>query len=244
MPKYSKRDNSSWTLSSTALGWGSAVAVALLVFVFAFGVYFGYGWGWEQGREVGLSESPDIPDQLAKFRDETTAGFGTPPEEPADEYPDLEEERAYSAEDLGFLDEELEEPGSEPETVEKIEEPEADEETTETPSPVDRSPVPRPAEKESTVSEKIEEPQRTGETQNFFVIQAASSQNRENAERAAEELRQQGHSVSIREATIGDQTWYRIRVGEFASRRAASDYAGEMVKDGQISDYWISQVEK
>ncbi len=246
MAKYKKRESNTWTLSSTALGWGAAGAVAVVVIAFGIGIYLGYGWGWEEGYVVGEDEAmeahPDLADQLAEFdpgeADELPLPEEEIPEELLFEEPDevetpdetetpADEPAPYTEEELGLIEE--------PPTV-TPEEPEEDPDT-----PEDPAEEPEVAEEPEIEEEPAEDPD---ELELFYTIQAASSQQQENARRAAEEYRARGHSVQVREAMINDNTWYRVRVGEFPTRRDARQYADQMVEDGELDDYWISQVER
>ena len=261
MAKYKKRESNTWTLSSTALGWGAAGAVAVVVIAFGIGIYLGYGWGWEEGFVVGeeeaMEEHPDLAEQLAQYDSEAEDEFPLPEEEIPEELlfeepdevaePEIDEPETveepeddpepYTEEELGLIEEPPTVTPEEPE-----DEPEEDPDTPEEEPEVEEEP-------EETVDEpdEPEEPEVTEEPEEldlFYTIQAASSQQRENAQRAREEFREMGHSVEVREATINDESWFRVRVGEFPTRRDAREYAEQMVEDGELNDYWISQVER
>ncbi|MGM0381854.1 MAG: SPOR domain-containing protein, partial [bacterium] len=166
----------------------------------------------------------------------------------------------YTEEELGLIDEPPTVTEEEPESDEtkkedeqkegeQAEQPEEDrsrEEKTEE-SPEQAEEPADQAEEAVDADETADEGDDTSDEEEleiFYTIQAASSKKRENAERAREEYRGMGHSAAVREASINDQKWYRVRVGEFPTRRDARQYAEQMVEDGELNDYWISQVER
>ncbi|HLQ84888.1 MAG TPA: SPOR domain-containing protein, partial [Salinisphaeraceae bacterium] len=64
-----------------------------------------------------------------------------------------------------------------------------------------------------------------------WVIQVASFGKRDNAQALEQELGADFPTFHAR-AQINDQTWYRVRVGPFASRAEAENVAGELRAQG------------
>lgn len=54
-----------------------------------------------------------------------------------------------------------------------------------------------------------------------FALQVAALKNRTNAHRYADELKRRYGAASVQEATIGGDTYYRIRIGNYTSLQAA-----------------------
>lgn len=75
-----------------------------------------------------------------------------------------------------------------------------------------------------------------------YTIQAVSFLKQSRAKREVRDLESQGYDASITEKVINGRTWYRVRVGSFSDRTEADDFAQKMMKNGDIEDYWISQV--
>lgn len=84
----------------------------------------------------------------------------------------------------------------------------------------------------------------TEDLESFFTIQTVSFQRQDYAKRSADELRADGHSVTVNQTLVNDTTYYRVRVGVFTTRSQARKYADEMVDRGEIEDYWISKVQR
>ncbi len=61
---------------------------------------------------------------------------------------------------------------------------------------------------------------------NKYMLQVASFKAKSRAERQVRTLRQQGHNAFIVEANLPQLggTWYRVRIGDFDTQRAAQDY--------------------
>jgi cell division septation protein DedD/phage FluMu protein Com len=75
-----------------------------------------------------------------------------------------------------------------------------------------------------------------------FTINVASFKAKGNAERYAEELKEQGIDAFDWEITLPEKgRWYRVSVGGFASRQEAEDYASDLRQKG-ITDIFITQI--
>ncbi|MFB6355757.1 MAG: SPOR domain-containing protein [bacterium] len=275
MARYSKRQSSNWSFSSTALGWSITALAVLLVIVLLIGGYIGYGMGYRQGKKVAKQEFQESrkqkmgPPGEKQKQSRMTGRSGTTPVRGKD--------GAFSGKDLGFLGKKEE--GSSTDTASREEQtskPEKSprEKSKSTPDTIPVATGSSKKESSSVMKEMTSKPGKTprkskdqkdsqksakptGESkaetpplpgsdtpESYFTIQTVSSHKKKNADRAARRLRNRGHSVMVRKARVSGDTWFRVRVGVFPSRSAASKYADEMVKDGDIEDYWISKVER
>lgn len=110
-----------------------------------------------------------------------------------------------------------------PGSVEPAEQQEAGERAMEEVSP--------PAEREAPVEEPVEEPPATGEEAQgaTFAIHVASFKNITRAGREKEHFEKKGYTVAIIAVTIRGEEWYRILVGEYASREKAMRARAELM---------------
>ena len=76
----------------------------------------------------------------------------------------------------------------------------------------------------------------------FFTIQVQSDTTPRRARRLSEQLQKLGHPATVRQTTIDEQHWYRVRIGVFRTRSRADSYALKMKNEGDINSYWISKV--
>jgi CII-binding regulator of phage lambda lysogenization HflD len=61
------------------------------------------------------------------------------------------------------------------------------------------------------------------------------------AKRKAAEFDKQGIPVDIMTVVIKGETWYRLRVKGFATKTAASDYAGKVKKSLNLTSVWVTR---
>jgi DedD protein len=74
-----------------------------------------------------------------------------------------------------------------------------------------------------------------------FTLQLSASQQQEEAERFAARLRDRGYAPFIVKAEVpGKGTWYRVRMGSFPTREAASSYLTDFKRETQISAFVAS----
>ncbi len=232
MPEYSSRDEGSWTVSTTMLGWGLLGLALVVVVFFLAGMYVGYNRGLQDGLARGDRPSP--PEQFAEGRQASETGeedIDTPVRERADT-------PSPSGGPIVITDREVE----------------GEEATTDTRSTPTRTDGPTSSEREAAPvvtegpSPGDDEPEEEADggpgvvSGPFYTIQIASSQKRSNANRVRDRLRDRGHDASISEAAVNDERFFRVRVGQFPTREAASRYADAMVDEGEVDDYWISRV--
>ncbi len=71
-----------------------------------------------------------------------------------------------------------------------------------------------------------------------FTLQLSAFQNRPEAERFAAKLRDRGYAPFILSAEVpGKGTWYRVRMGSFASKDAASRYLSDFKRETQLQAF-------
>ncbi len=71
-----------------------------------------------------------------------------------------------------------------------------------------------------------------------FTLQLSASQSRAEADRFAGQLRDKGYAPYIVEATVaGRGTWYRVRMGSFATRDAAQRYLTDFRRETQLEAF-------
>ncbi len=69
-----------------------------------------------------------------------------------------------------------------------------------------------------------------------WAVQLSASQDRSEADRFAAGLRDKGYSPYIVEATVPNRgTWYRVRLGKFANKEAASGYLSDFKRETSIN---------
>ncbi len=69
-----------------------------------------------------------------------------------------------------------------------------------------------------------------------WAVQLSASQDRSEADRFAAGLRDKGYSPYIVEATVPSRgTWYRVRLGKFANKEAASGYLSDFKRETSIN---------
>ncbi|RYZ37908.1 MAG: SPOR domain-containing protein [Myxococcaceae bacterium] len=113
---------------------------------------------------------------------------------------------------------------------------------------VEETPVPtRTAARDGGMKEAIAraqqlpaEPPRPAEAVKggAFTLQLSAFQNRPDADRFAARLRDRGYAPYILSAEVpGKGTWYRVRMGSFASKEAAGRYLTDFKRETQLDAY-------
>lgn len=74
-----------------------------------------------------------------------------------------------------------------------------------------------------------------------FTIQVSSWASKAKAEAEAGRLSAAGHNAYVEEGMVGGTTWYRVRVGRYASEREAKE-AIEKMQAGMETDLWVARV--
>jgi len=90
--------------------------------------------------------------------------------------------------------------------------------------------------------EKIEKPSpEQAPRGGAFTLQLSASQVREDAERFAAKLRAKGYQPYVVESDVRDRgRWYRVRMGEFASKEAAAKYLEDFRRETQLQAFVTS----
>jgi DedD protein len=71
-----------------------------------------------------------------------------------------------------------------------------------------------------------------------FTLQLSASQSRSEAERFMSKLRDKGYAPFMIEATVpGRGTWYRVRMGSFATKEAAQRYLHDFRRETQLDGF-------
>jgi len=117
-------------------------------------------------------------------------------------------------------------------------------ETPVMPAPIveDSSATPR----ELPVQEPVmEPPQVVVDAEGKFTVQVSSWQTRRRAERDAQRFSAKGFTAYVQSADLPELggTWYRVRVGGFATRneaRAMAEQLAELLESG----YWLDRYQK
>ncbi len=109
---------------------------------------------------------------------------------------------------------------------------------------VDASPVPtRTADdglKEAFARASETRPPQAAEN-GAWTLQLSASQSKDEADRFAARLRDRGYAPFIVKAEVpGKGTWYRVRMGSFASKDAAANYLKDFKRETQISAFVAS----
>ncbi|EAU61896.1 adventurous gliding motility protein I [Stigmatella aurantiaca DW4/3-1] len=71
-----------------------------------------------------------------------------------------------------------------------------------------------------------------------FTLQISAFQSREEADRFAARLRDRGYAPYILSAEVPNKgTWYRVRMGSFPSRDAATRYLADFKRETQLNAF-------
>ena len=78
-----------------------------------------------------------------------------------------------------------------------------------------------------------------------YTVQVSSWQTRQKAEKVAQRFRDKGYEAYVQSAYLTDrkETWYRVRVGRYATNTDAAHVASE-IRDLLESGYWIDRVQR
>lgn len=113
----------------------------------------------------------------------------------------------------------------------------------EEPRPVPEAAKPQPSrERLKQAIEKVEKaPPEQAPRGGGFTLQLSASQVREDAERFAAKLRARGYQPYVVESDVRDRgRWYRVRLGEFASKEAAAKYLEDFRRETQLQAFVTS----
>jgi len=86
-------------------------------------------------------------------------------------------------------------------------------------------------------------PQVVSSPDGKYTVQVSSWQTRQKAERIAQQFRDRGYDAYVQSAYLSDrrETWYRVRVGRYATSNDATQVVSE-IRDLLESGYWIDRV--
>jgi tetratricopeptide (TPR) repeat protein len=87
----------------------------------------------------------------------------------------------------------------------------------------------------TTKEEKTEEKSPTGDSLDGFTVQVGAFSTFENASTLQNKLSQQFKNVSVATVTLDDKTFYRVRIGSFATREDADRFAMDSVQKAGIT---------
>jgi len=78
-----------------------------------------------------------------------------------------------------------------------------------------------------------------------YTVQVSFWQTRQKAERVAQRFRDKGYDAYVQSVYLTDrkETWYRVRVGRYATNTDAAQVASE-IRDLLESGYWIDRVQR
>lgn len=88
-------------------------------------------------------------------------------------------------------------------------------------------------------------PQVVSSPDGKYTVQVSSWQTRQKAEKVAQRFRDKGYDAYVQSAYLTDrkETWYRVRVGRYATNTDAAQVANE-IRDLLESGYWIDRVKR
>ncbi len=111
--------------------------------------------------------------------------------------------------------------------------------------PVESGAEKKPVEESNPPAAPVLVPKRTRapapENPDGYFVQVFSSQNEEQAREILANLEAAGYTAFLREAPVGTETTYRVRVGPFSSRVAADKSATDLRKEFKVSTWVTSQ---
>jgi DedD protein len=100
--------------------------------------------------------------------------------------------------------------------------------------------VPTSATQNAAKSSAPKPPQATAPN-GIWTLQLGASPNREDAERQASRMREKGYAPYITAAEVpGKGTWYRVRMGSFPSKDAATRYLQDFKRETQAEAFVAS----
>ena len=198
-------------------------ATVVSVAIFLCGVLVGRGVRSERGIEdqaAGLSTAEPSPQQVSSPATPMPAGSdptAAAPPPPVD--------------DLSYFNR-LE--GSKP-SPEQLKSPAAAAAPAEKPAPLQRAATPAPAPKEPAGVAMANEPQGTG-----YAVQIAALNIRSEADAIAKRLASKGYAAYVMNPATGTPQIYRVRIGNFGSRREAETVATKLEKEEQFKP-WVTR---
>jgi DedD protein len=102
-----------------------------------------------------------------------------------------------------------------------------------------------PLTKAASDAAKLDSPPSGGATpsghEGGYQLQVSSFPTQAEAQSFADQLRARGHKAYVVQANVaGRGTWYRVRIGPFATQRAAADYRGDFEDKEHVVPFIVS----
>jgi len=91
------------------------------------------------------------------------------------------------------------------------------------------------AVKASTPKKELVSPGAPGK----YQLQVAAFQSKRDAKRLASNLRKREHRAHVVQAVVKGTTWYRVRIGPFASRKEASEYRSDFAQRERMRPFIV-----
>lgn len=207
-----------------------AAGIVVLLAVFTLGVLV--------GQKLAGSQRTDRAPDLLSALDQKSAAL----------------DRARAAPALTFQEELTADAGNapsaakpKPDAVAKVETPKAEaakpvEKKPETAAkPADAGAIATRTTTPAPVAPAVAKPAATSTPAGAFTLQLGASPNREDAERMVSRLREKGYAPYITTAEVpGKGTYYRVRMGNFATREAATRYLEDFKRETKTEAFVAS----
>lgn len=236
MPDYQRRSDGTWTISTTVLSWCVIGLTVMVVLVFLSGMYVGYNSGLQAGLQQA-EESPSPPEQVAAVSKPPSDTAG-----PSQSSGDRESKRTEDESPRVITDRDLGQTSSPTTPIRARGQSDTAPRTTAPTGVPGRGPGGSDQEADRSRTSVSSGSPASEPSEPYYTVQVASSQKRSNAKRTRDRYRERGHEAMMTEAVVNGERYFRIRVGQFPTREAASRYAENMVESGDVDDYWISRV--
>lgn len=199
-------------------------ATVVSVVIFLCGVLVGRGVRAERGTvaaDASSAAASPIPDTPATAAPAAPAPAGSDPTKaaPPDE----------TADDLSYFNR-LEKPDAPKEELKPATEP----------AKAPEKPAAKPAPERKTADVQAPAPAATAPADGGFALQVAALRERVEAEAIAKRLSSKGYSAYVLAPATGTPSVYRVRVGQFKTRREAETVAARLQKEEQFKP-WITR---
>ena len=102
-------------------------------------------------------------------------------------------------------------------------------------------PVPAPKTTGPSVATKIPDVP-AGSAIGKFTVQLSSHNNKDDAEKQAQDLLGKGYSAFSVPALVKGKTWYRVSVGLFTDFKSAEDYRKKLIEQGAIKSAIVQKI--
>jgi len=111
----------------------------------------------------------------------------------------------------------------------------------------EEKPVPQTSQRISPLKvDKIEKSPARKEIRHpslkMFTIQIAATEDKEGAEKLKDNMQKKGYDAFISSVIVSDKTFYRVRIGRYASENAALLAAENIKNKEKIGDVWVTSM--